>query len=294
MRLAQVEMFLLAVQMGSISDAAIKLGKSRSTVSAALLALEDELGVSLLKRTGNKIELSDIGDNIITDCERLMHLYHGVHAKCQQHLTGAESTLRIARDDALPEQFWRELIGKLEDVFPHTSLSIYAAPTPELIDYVEEKKVDIAYGIMSDTHEYQRHNRYELGQIRMMAVAAANHPLHTVGKRLTRSDLALYTEIVLAYMDGELKVESSISNRYIGLAFYEYLRDAVTSGAGWARVPAPIINEQLRNESIKVLRYKKSMSWEVYGEITGSDFNRGAVTDWIAEQIEQYLITESH
>ncbi|MGR6782930.1 LysR family transcriptional regulator [Moritella viscosa] len=51
MRLIQIEMFLLAVKTGSISDAAIKLGKSRSTVSAALLALEDELGVSLLPLT---------------------------------------------------------------------------------------------------------------------------------------------------------------------------------------------------------------------------------------------------
>jgi len=293
-RLIQIEMFLLAVKTGSISDAAIKLGKSRSTVSAALLALEDELGVSLLQRSGNKIELSNIGENIVADCERVLHLAKGIYAKCEHHLAGAESALRIARDDALPEKFWNQLISDMEKDFPHTSLSIYAAPTPELIDYVETNKVDIAYGMITDTHDYQRHVRRELGQLRMMAVAAATHPLHTIGNRLTSSDLALYTEIVLAYMDGLLKVETSISNRYIGLTFYEYLRDAVCNGIGWAKVPAPLITEQLRNETLKVLRYKKSMSWEIYGEVTGTDFCRGTVTDWIAEQIEQYLITESH
>ncbi|WP_028864722.1 LysR family transcriptional regulator [Psychromonas aquimarina] len=294
MRLIQVEMFLLAVKTGSISDAAAKLGKSRTTVSAALSALEDELGVSLLQRSGNKIELSSVGENIVIDCERLVHLAQGIHAKCEHHLAGAESSLRIARDDALPEAFWSELIGNMEKNFPHTSLSIYAAPTPELIGYVETNKVDIAYGIITNTHDYKHHIRRELGQLRMMAVAAAEHPLHTIGNRLTTSDLALYTEIVLAYMDGMLKVEASISNHYIGLTFYEYLRDAVCNGTGWARVPAPLITEQLRNESLKVLRYKKAMSWEIYGEITGGDFCRGRVTDWIAEQIEQYLIAESH
>ena len=294
MRLIQIEIFLLAVKTGSISEAAAKLGKSRSTVSAALLALEDELGVGLLLRSGNKIELSSVGESIVKDCERLLHLGEGIHAKCANHLAGAESTLRIARDDALPESFWSELIVNIEENFPQTSLSIYAAPTPELIDYVETSKVDVAFGILSDTHDYQRHVRQELGQLRMMMVAAAHHPLHTVGKRLTSHDLALYTEIVVAYMDGFLKVGPSISNRYIGLAFYEYLREAVLRGAGWAKVPAPLITEQLRNEQIKVLRYRKAMSWAIYGEVSGSDFSRGTVTDWIAEQIEQYLITVSH
>ncbi|QFI39583.1 LysR family transcriptional regulator [Moritella marina ATCC 15381] len=294
MRLIQIEMFLLAVKTGSISEAAIQLGKSRSTVSAALLALEDELGVNLLLRSGNKIELSHIGENIVADCQRIYHLSQGVHAKCAHHLAGAESALRIARDDALPEKFWNQLISQLEKKFPQTSLSMYAAPTPELIAYVENNKVDIAYGMISDTHDYQRHVRNELGQLRMMAVAAADHPLHTIGNRLTSNDLALYTEVVLAYMDDLLTVEASISHRYIGLTFYEYLRDAVCNGVGWAKVPAPLITDQLRNETLKVLRYKKSMSWEIYGEITGVDFCRGAVTDWIAEQIEHYLITESH
>ncbi|QUM78863.1 LysR family transcriptional regulator [Moritella sp. 5] len=294
MRLIQIEMFLLAVKTGSISEAAIKLGKSRSTVSAALLALEDELGVDLLLRSGNKIELSHIGENIVADCQRILHLSQGVHAKCAHYLAGAESALRIARDDALPEKFWNQLISQIEKKFPQTSLSMYAAPTPELIAYVENNKVDIAYGMISDTHDYQRHVRCELGQLRMMVVAAADHPLHTIGSRLTSNDLALYTEIVLAYMDDLLTVETSISHRYIGLTFYEYLRDAVCNGVGWAKVPAPLITDQLRSETLKVLRYKKSMSWEIYGEVTGVDFCRGAVTDWIAEQIEHYLITESH
>ncbi|MFT5881327.1 MAG: DNA-binding transcriptional LysR family regulator [Moritella sp.] len=294
MRLIQIEMFLLAARTGSISEAAVKLGKSRTTVSAALVSLEDELGVELLLRSGNKIELSSVGKSIVNDCERLFHLSQGIHAKCVHHLAGAESSLRIARDDALPEAFWRDLIFNIEEKFPHTSVSMYAAPTPELVGYVETNKVDVAYGILTDTYDYQRHVRRELGQLRIMAVAAANHPLHTVGKRLTSTDLALYTEIVLAYMDGLLKVEASISNRYIGLGFYEHLRDAVSSGAGWASVPAPLITELLRNGSIKVLRYRKAMSWKIYGEVSGSDFTHGTVTDWIAEQIEQYLITVSH
>lgn len=293
MRLIQIEMFLLAVRTGSISEAAIKLGKSRTTVSAALIALEDELGVSLLQRSGNCIELTSVGENVVGDCERLVRMAEAIKAKCFHHLAGAESALRIARDDALPERFWSDLVRKIGEIFPHTSISIYAAPTPELIHYVDNNKVDVAYGILRDSDDCQKHHPQELGQIRIMSVAGAGHPLANLEKVKT-TDLESHTEIVLAYMDDLLKVESSISNHYIGLTFYEYLRDVVINGAGWAKVPAPIIVEQLRNETIKVLKYKKAMSWKTYGELRRSDFQRGTVTDWIADQIEQYLIQVSH
>lgn len=48
MKLSQLEMFVEAANSGSITEAARRLNKSRSTVSTAISALEDSLGVSLL------------------------------------------------------------------------------------------------------------------------------------------------------------------------------------------------------------------------------------------------------
>ena len=296
MKIHQVEMFIVASQTGSISEAARKIEKSRTTVSAAISALEDELGVELLKRSGNCIELTEIGEGILHDCERLSLLAEDIHAKCNQHLHGIESHIRIARDDALPETYWRNLIKRLKQRFPKTSIAIYVAPPPELAQMVEQDVVDIAYGLLPAANRLSRLQHIDLGQIRMMSVAQKNHPLSAM-KKVRSSDLEKYTEIALAYIDeetGSLCPFSPISSNYVALAFFEYLRNAMLDGTGWSTVPAILIQQPLREGEVQLLKHPKAMSWQPYGEIIEYDERRGAVMQWISEQIENYLIDASH
>jgi len=56
MRIEQIESVLAVVESGSVAAAARRLGQSRTTVSTAISALEDELGVTLFERSGNRPE----------------------------------------------------------------------------------------------------------------------------------------------------------------------------------------------------------------------------------------------
>ena len=141
MRSSQIEMFLSAVETGSIAGAARALEKSRTTVSAAIGALEDNLGVALLSRSGNSVMLTDAGRMIHDDCERLLQAAFDIEAKCRQFENGIESALRIGRDDALPEAFWRATMREIRQRFPDSSVSLYVAPPPELYEMVEKLKI---------------------------------------------------------------------------------------------------------------------------------------------------------
>ena len=144
MKLSQLTLFLETCAAGSITEAAKRCGKNRTTVSSALSAFEDELGVQLLQRTGNQVTLTEIGEAIKNDAERITMIANDIQAKCQQHLQGVESTLRIARDDALPESFWRQLVHDLSVNYPNSRISIYVAPPPELDEMAE--LVDVLEG----------------------------------------------------------------------------------------------------------------------------------------------------
>ncbi|MDO6498552.1 LysR family transcriptional regulator [Photobacterium sanguinicancri] len=293
MKISQVEMFLHASQTGSISEAARKLGKSRTTVSAALSALEDDLGVKLLTRTGNRILLTDIGQTVANDCVRLAMIANEIKTKCTQHIEGVESAIRIARDDALPESLWRDLIKQLKHTFPKTSLSVYVAPPPELENLVEQNIVDVAYGLLPANHRAPRLHHVDLGQIRMMSVAHKDHPLSQL-RKVHSADLERYTEIALAYIDDEsLKAVSPKSTNYIALAFYEYLRNAVVDGTGWSYVPDLLIKDRLRDGTVKVIKHNRAMSWQPYGEIVEQESRRGAVIQWLSDQLEDYLFDHS-
>lgn len=284
-------MFIQTVQSGSIAEAARKLNKSRTTVSAALSAMEDDLGVQLLERTGNKVQLTTIGEAIADDCERLLMIASDIENKCARHSNHVESVIRIARDDALPESLWRGLIQQMNTHFPDTSISIYVAPPPELEDMVSQNIVDVAYTLLPDSHRIPKAHHRDLGQIRMMSVAHKTHPLSQL-RKVVSSDLDCYTEIALAYIDDNdgLMAVTPRSSNYLALPFYEHLRDAVLDGTGWSYVPALLINEHLRSGSLKVLKHSKAMSWQPYGEITENETGRSAVIEWLSDQLESFLL----
>ncbi len=293
MRSSQIEMFLTAIDKGSIAGAARELEKSRTTVSAAISALEDSLGVELLERSGNSVRLTDVGRMIHDDCERLVQAVYDIEGKCRQFRSGIESALRIGRDDALPEEFWREVIRDIGHEFPESSVSIYVAPPPELYEMVDENMVDVAFGLLPETRTFGRINSKKLGQVRMMSVVHRDHPLAQV-QRIQRADLEKYTEITLAYVDDEgLKALDPISPHYIALPFYEHLRDAVLDGTGWSNVPSVLLRKFLRSGSLQVLKHSNAVQWQHYGQITAMDTQVGALTAWLSDKLENYLVTQA-
>ncbi len=293
MRSSQIEMFLTAVETGSIAGAARELEKSRTTVSAAISSLEDGLGVELLKRSGNSVTLTDVGRMVHDDCERLLQASYDIEGKCRQFKSGIESALRIGRDDALPEEFWRETVKIIGQEFPESSVSIYVAPPPELYEMIDENMVDVAFGILPETRAFGRINAKKLGQVRMMSVVHSDHPLAKVA-RIQRADLEKYTEITLAYVDDEgLKAVDPVSPHYIALPFYEHLRDSVLDGTGWSNVPSVLLRKYLRSGTLQVLRHTNAMQWQPYGEITPMDSRGGALTAWLSDRLEKYLVAEA-
>lgn len=291
MKTSQIKIFLAVVRNGSIAAAAREQNRSRTTISTVLASLEDELGVQLFERSGNQLHLTSIGQSILTDCRRFDQVAGQIQARCQHHLSGAESVLRIARDDAIPENIWRDMLRRLKQRYPQTSLSIYLAPPRELPSLVRNQSVDVAYGLMPEllTQGYQWFR--ELADVRMLTVAAPEHPLSQL-KRVTQDDLISHTEITLAYMqDSVLVAESPETANYLAFTQYELIQDAVIDGAGWADLPLPLIAEALRKEQLQTIHHRSARWWKVFSALESEQAQGGAVVGWLADELEAYLET---
>lgn len=292
MKTSQIKVFLAVVRNGTIASAARELNRSRTTVSTMLAALEDDLGVELFERTGNQLHLTPIGSAIVTDCRRFDQVAGQIRARCQHHLSGAESVLRIARDDALPEAAWRDILRQLKTRFPQTSLSVYLAPPRELPTLVRNQSVDVAYGLMPELQSEGYQWFRELADVRMLTVAAPDHPLSQL-KRVTQDDLVSHTEVTLAYMNNaRVEAESPETANYLAFTQYELIRDAVIEGAGWADLPLPLIAEALRKQQLTVIRHRSAKWWKVFSTLESEQAQGGAVVGWLAGALEAYLETE--
>lgn len=71
-RLVAFEAFVTAVQAGSISAAADRLGTTKSNVSRRIAELEAHLGVRLLNRNPRRLSTTDVGGDFYADLNKLL------------------------------------------------------------------------------------------------------------------------------------------------------------------------------------------------------------------------------
>lgn len=287
MRAEQVQAFIDVTEHGSFAAAARHTGVKRSTLSAAVHALEDSLGVALFERSGNSLTLTAVGDSVLPDCYRLLTSASRIKKHCHQHLQGVESQLCIARDDALPEAFWRQVMHDLKQQFPLTAISVYLVPPQEHTQFVQRQTVDIAFGLY--TAEGIDANADNLAPVSMRLVAASSHPLSRLPS-VNRDDLAQYTQVCLTHVqDDKLISEALFSGNYLGLTMFEVIRDAVINGTGWALLPYPLVKEALDAGTLSALNHNLVLESHHYRYVESD--NRGVVATALLSKVAHFLAT---
>lgn len=141
--------------------------------------------------------------------------------------------------------------------------------------------------LLSEGYQWFR----ELADVRMLTVAAPNHPLSQL-KRVTQDDLISYTEVTLAFMQNDrLEAESPETANYLAFTQYELIRDAVIDGAGWADLPLPLIADTLKRGKLNIVHHRSARWWKVFSALESEQAQGGAVVGWLATELEQYLAT---
>ncbi|MDP3535526.1 LysR family transcriptional regulator [Halomonas sp. M1] len=287
MRAEQVQAFIDVTEHGSFAAAARHTGIKRSTLSAAVNALEDSLGVELFERSGNSLQLSAVGESVLPDCYRLLTSASRIKKHCQQHMQGVENQLCIARDDALPEAFWRQVMHDLKQRYPLTAISVYLLPPQEHPQFVSRQTVDIAFGLY--TAEGASVDASNLAPVSMCLVAAPTHPLSRL-LSVNRDDLAQYTQVCLTYDQGDKLVsEALFSTNYLGLTMFEVIRDAAINGTGWALLPYPLVKEALEEHRLCALNHDLALESHYYRYVEGE--NLGVVATALLNSVTRFLGT---
>ncbi|GLQ06404.1 LysR family transcriptional regulator [Sneathiella chinensis] len=281
MRIEHLEYFVTVARHGSISGAAIELERNRSTVSMAISALEDELDATLFLRSGNSLELTPAGENILDDCHRLLSLVDTIRLRSRISSDPEQSSLSIGRDDALPEEFWRTVIRTVRQARPDLKLSLHYAGPEALSDLISEGKLDIAY-FMPPEHSRIKPGLYAkvVTKIRMQMMIARNH---TMARMSYVSDDDLVSLPQITYMDDTLSERfylQDISNERIALSSFELVRDAIIDGLGWGYVPAPLALEAETGD-IAMLSHGLNVTWYPYVSYSREPLSEKGLLGWI-------------
>lgn len=117
-QLRYMSVFARIVEEGSITAAADSLQLSKSVVSQHLKTLEDELGISLLKRTTRRQTLTSAGDSFYQQCKALNDIAQIAWQQAKDTLETPQGAIRITAPDALMSTLIAPAISKIIKKYP--------------------------------------------------------------------------------------------------------------------------------------------------------------------------------
>ena len=123
--LNEIRYFVLVAQTRSFTKAAERLSVPKSTVSRAILRLEERLGIQLIERTTRSVRLTEVGRLYLTHCQRVMDEAEQADLAVGAMLARPKGKLRVGA----PVAFARFVLGPLLNEF----LAMY----PELRIHIE-------------------------------------------------------------------------------------------------------------------------------------------------------------
>ncbi|WP_394245488.1 LysR family transcriptional regulator [Vibrio astriarenae] len=129
-KLKQMSIFAHIVEEGSVSAAALKLDLSKSVISQHLKALEQELGVTLIKRTTRRQNLTQTGEAFYQSCKEINSIAKGAWESAQNSQIEPTGRIRITAPNALMDTLVVPVIADLMKKHPKVKPELVSDDQP--------------------------------------------------------------------------------------------------------------------------------------------------------------------
>lgn len=157
----------------SIRKAAIHLNLTTSAVSHSLKRLEEDLGCKLFTRDTRKIVLTEKGECLLAQAENLLGSLTAARSLVLDYQQASHKTLRIGATTGACQYIIPLVLRELKESFPEMNIQIIPGNTYELIELLEDDKIDTA--IYPAGYSDKRKNKTLLGTDNLAFVVNPKH-----------------------------------------------------------------------------------------------------------------------
>ena len=128
-----LQAFVQAATQGSFSAAARKLGRSQSTISAAVASLEIDLNLTLFDRSSRKPSLTPAGHVMLQRAEEILAATSRLEMTASQLSQGVEPKLTVAISDTYQSDRFEAALSAFEQRYPDLELECLIAECDDLV-----------------------------------------------------------------------------------------------------------------------------------------------------------------
>ncbi|SFV09894.1 LysR family transcriptional regulator [Pseudoduganella namucuonensis] len=143
MELSALRIFKAVAEEGSVTQAAARLHRVQSNVSARLAQLEEGLGVALFHRSGRRLLITAEGERLLAYTGRLLRLADEAQAAVRGDQRPA-GQLRIGAMETTAAARLPQVLAAFHKRHPDVELTLETGPTDQLVHAVLNHKLDAA------------------------------------------------------------------------------------------------------------------------------------------------------
>jgi DNA-binding transcriptional LysR family regulator len=174
MTLTQLQIFSTVAELRGFTSAAARLGISQSAVSHAVRALEQELGVELLRRHQAQVELSDIGVQLLQRARAMLGLAEAMRQESAAARGLKQGTLRIGSfGPTASMRLLPAILQRFRQAYPGIEVLIDEGPDRQVLQWLLEHRVDLGFVVLPES----RCDCVPLFEDQLVAVLPAEHEL---------------------------------------------------------------------------------------------------------------------
>jgi len=174
MNISKFKALLVAVDLGSFSAAASKLGYTQSGLTHMMNALEDELGFSILQRGYFGIKLTPGGERIIPRIRELVACEDALINEIEIVKSYGDNVVRIGAYSSLAAKLLPAIVERFSAEMPDVTVNIQTGTVAELYGGLEDGRFDICFGSRNPKYDFKW---IPLFADRFYAILPKNYPV---------------------------------------------------------------------------------------------------------------------
>jgi DNA-binding transcriptional LysR family regulator len=226
--------FVEAATQGSFSAAARKLGRSQSTISAAVASLEIDLNLTLFDRSSRKPGLTPAGHVMLQRAEEILAATSRLEMTARQLSEGVEAKLTVALSDTYQSDRFEASLSAFEQRYPDLELECLIAECDDLIALVQSGRAQVAFAEMQDSYPPDLVSSTVDERTEIALFVSPQHPLASASQ-IDQNLLQQHRELRLATILNPY--ESRAKGRVWSAPSYLMLLEMAQGGFGWAPLP---------------------------------------------------------
>ena len=177
----QLQVFLQVVDCGSFSKAAKQLLVTPASVMKHMNTLENRLGVTLLKRSNQGIELTAAGKSLYKDGKKLLVSAENAVARAKNAELTEGITIRVGSSLLNPSRVLTDLWAPLREQHPEYKFHIvpYEDTKEQILSVVSQlgDRIDLLVGSFNSKAMREAADYLNLGEYRLCVAVPQGHPL---------------------------------------------------------------------------------------------------------------------